>query len=333
MKRASTEDRLIHLPADHFLVDPDVVVVEKRRVVHVVDGMNQVVQDEGLPLDGPALDGVLLELDREVVAFLVIVGLLVEHGPVGITKHREEEDADGNDGDDGNDGGLPLQEQPAEQESRTDQDGPHGEKDVAGAHPGDEKEPRGEGPDDGAQGGEGVDLPHDVAGPVQVVQGELHHDGRDHAEEHRGDEEDGRREQQDPQHQRRLERRGADQVRQGRNRQGAEPGQEEQPAQGCRAGIAVRENPADPGADADAGQDDPDDARPRVQGNPHVGRHDPPRYELDDERAETRDENDDVCLDDNRIHDDLFVFLVVWLCYCGFSLRSRPASECHECFE
>ncbi len=207
--------------------------------------------------------------------------------------------------EDGNDGGLSLQEQPAEQEGRTDQDGPHGEQDVAGAHPGDEEKARGEGPDDGAQGGEGVDLAHDVSRPVQVVQGELHHDGRDHAEKHRGNEEDGRREQQDPQHQSRLELGGADQIGQGCDGQGPHAGKEEQPPQGCLAGIPVREGPADPGADADPGKDDADDARPRVQGDPHVGRHDPSRHEFDDERAETGDENDHVGLDDNRVHNDL----------------------------
>ena len=96
--------------------------------------------------------------------------------------------------------------------------------------------------------------------------------------------------------------RGADQVGQGRNGQGADARKKEQPPQGCRAGIAVREGPADPGADADPGKDDADDACPRVQGDPHVGRHDPSRYELDDERAETGDENNNVRLDDNRIH-------------------------------
>ena len=144
---------------------------------------------------------------------------------------------------------------------------------------------------------------------LEVVQGELHHDGRDHAEKHRGNKEDGRREQQDPQHQGRLELGGADQIGQGRDGQGPHAGQEEQPPQGCRAGIAVREGPADPGADADPGKDDADDARPRVQGDPHVGRHDPSRHEFDDERAETGDENDDVGLDDNRIHNYLFTLL------------------------
>ena len=270
--------------------------------VHVVDGVDQVVQDEGLPLDRPALDGVFHQLDREVVAFLVVVDLLVEPGPVSIAEHREEENADGDNGCDGNDRGLSLQEQSAEQEGRTDQDGPHGEQDVAGAHPGDEEKARGEGPDDGAQGGESVDLAHDVSRPVQVVQGELHHDGRDHAEKHRGNEEDGRREQQDPQHQSRLELGGADQIGQGCDGQGPHAGKEEQPPQGSLAGIPVREGPADPGADADPRKDDADDARPRVQGDPHIGRHDPSRHEFDDERAETGDENDHVGLDDNRVH-------------------------------
>src|SRR5882672_5095610 len=72
---------------------------------------------------------------------------------------------------------------------------------------------------------------------------------------------------------------------------GGAAGDEDEPERPA-GGKAVRDEAADEVSERHSSKDDSDDARPRVQRDADVGRHDAPGDQLDDERAGAADERE-----------------------------------------
>ena len=76
-----------------------------------------------------------------------------------------------------------MEKEASKDGSTNDQKDPLGEENRPGPHPRNEKETCCKGPENGAEGREGVNLSYHVACLVKVVQCQFDHDGRDHSEE------------------------------------------------------------------------------------------------------------------------------------------------------
>ena len=181
----------------------------------------------------------------------------------------------------------------------------HDPHDHPSPEPGDEPEAGEERAHDRADRRDGVDGAHRVPRARQVGQGELDDDGRHHAEHQAGEEEDRRRVDDDPRQERQREAGGDHQIRHHQDAEAGDSGREEDQPECPPGGRAVCDQAAQVVADRHAGQDDADDARPGVQGDPDVGGHDAPRDELDDQRARAAGEDDQVGDPDPAVREHL----------------------------
>ena len=150
-------------------------------------------------------------------------------------RHRKEDDR-GEEEKRRAGGAFFLPKNPPKTRAESDEDHSHGEKDDAGPHPGDEEEAGGKGSEDGAEGGEGIDLSDDIACLFQIVEGQFDDDGRDHPEKTGGDEKDDGGDEKDPNHQAGLELGCSDQVGQRRNGKVPPSRKERGASRGWRAG-------------------------------------------------------------------------------------------------
>ena len=119
---------------------------------------------------------------------------------------------------------------------------------------------------------------------------ELDDDRRHHAEHETRQEEDRRHVGNDSRKKRQPERAAGDRVRDDEDAETGNAAGHEDEAERSARGVPIRDEAAEEIATRHAREDDADDARPGVQRDADVRRHDAAGDQLDDERAGTADE-------------------------------------------
>ena len=184
---------------------------------------------------------------------------------------------------------VPARKNPSDMSSSDDC---HAPNDRVRAEPGNQHEARCEGPDNAAQRARGRNAAHRAARAGEIAERELGDDRRDRAQDHRGDEEHGRNQCDDPQHHRpRIGQGCAKRVDQ-QHADARQAGEQEKQAQQAGRGSPVRQLAPQVVAQADAGKDDADDAGPGVERNADVGRDDATGHQFQHHDARAGDEDD-----------------------------------------